>query len=55
MKQGWDIKKLGQVCNFQNGFAFKSKTYKETGLPILRITNIQNQSLELNDLVYFEG
>jgi type I restriction enzyme S subunit len=53
MKQGWEIKKLGEICDFQNGFAFKSKTYKETGLPILRITNIQNQSLEINELVYF--
>jgi type I restriction enzyme S subunit len=55
MKQGWEIKKLGEVCDFQNGFAFKSNTYKETGLPILRITNIQNQSLEINDLVYFDA
>lgn len=55
MKQGWEIKKLGEICDFQNGFAFKSNTYKETGLPILRITNIQNQTLELNDLVYFDA
>ena len=55
MKKDWDIKRLGDVCDFQNGFAFKSNTYKETGLPILRITNIQNQSLELNDLVYFDA
>jgi type I restriction enzyme S subunit len=54
MKQGWEIRKLGEVCDFQNGFAFKSNTYKEKGLPILRITNIQNQSLEINELVYFD-
>lgn len=54
MKQGWEIKRLEEVCDFQNGFAFKSNTYKKTGLPILRITNIQNQSLEINDLVYFD-
>ena len=54
MREGWEIKKLGEVCDFQNGFAFKSNTYKENGLPILRITNIQNQSLEINDLVYFD-
>ena len=54
MKKDWEIKKLGQVCDFQNGFAFKSKTYKESGLPILRITNIQNQTLEINELVYFD-
>ena len=55
MKQDWEIKRLGDVCDFQNGFAFKSNTYKEKGLPILRISNIQNQSLELNDLVYFNA
>ena len=54
MREGWEIKKLGEVCNFQNGFAFQSKTYKEIGLPILRITNIQNQNLEFNELVYFD-
>jgi type I restriction enzyme S subunit len=54
LPKGWEIKKLGEVCDFQNGFAFKSKTYKETGLPILRITNIQNQNLEIDDLVYFD-
>ena len=55
MKQSWELRKLGEVCDFQNGFAFKSKTYKEEGLPILRITNIQNQTLELNNLVYFNA
>jgi len=54
MKKDWEIKKLAEVCDFQNGFAFKSITYKETGLPILRITNIQNQNLEISDLVYFD-
>ncbi len=27
MKQGWEIKKLGEVCDLQNGFAFKSSEY----------------------------
>jgi type I restriction enzyme S subunit len=54
MKQGWKIKKLGEVCDFQNGFAFKSKTYKESGLPILRITNIQNDEIDSKELVFFD-
>lgn len=54
MKQGWEIKKLGEVCDFQNGFAFQSKTYKESGLPILRITNIQNDEIDTNELVFFD-
>lgn len=27
MKQGWEVKKLGEICDLQNGFAFKSKDY----------------------------
>lgn len=54
MKQGWEIRKLGEVCDFQNGFAFQSKSYKESGLPILRITNIQNDVIDTKELVYFD-
>lgn len=54
MKEGWEIKKLGEVCDFQNGFAFQSKSYKESGLPILRITNIQNDEIDTKELVYFD-
>ncbi|MDG1670362.1 MAG: restriction endonuclease subunit S [Akkermansiaceae bacterium] len=38
----WVEKKLGDVCELQNGFAFKSKLFKETGLPVVRISSIQN-------------
>lgn len=54
LPQGWKIKKLGEVCDFQNGFAFQSKSYKESGLPILRITNIQNDEIDTKELVYFD-
>ncbi|MGP9516027.1 MULTISPECIES: hypothetical protein [unclassified Psychrobacter] len=37
-------KPLGEVCDFKNGFAFKSSLFKETGLPIIRITNIESPS-----------
>ena len=29
MKQGWEVRKLGDVCDLQNGFAFKSNDYIE--------------------------
>lgn len=53
MKEGWEINKLGDVCNFQNGFAFKSKTYKSDGFPIVRIINIQNNEISTKELVFF--
>jgi len=52
MKVGWEIKKLAQVSRFQNGFAFKSKTFKEEGMPVIRITNIQDQSIDFSKVVY---
>jgi len=54
MREGWEIKKLGEVCNFQNGFAFKSKTYKDEGTPVVRITNIQDEKLDLTKIVYID-
>jgi type I restriction enzyme S subunit len=27
LPKGWEIKKLGEICDLQNGFAFKSKDY----------------------------
>ena len=55
MKKGWIETKLEDVCGFQNGFAFKSSTFKPTGVPIIRISNIQDDSIDTaNRLVFFD-
>ncbi|KKZ56822.1 restriction endonuclease [Haemophilus haemolyticus] len=46
-------KPLGDVCNFQNGFAFKSSLFKDNGFPIIRITNIDGGRVNLSDVKYF--
>lgn len=46
--------KLGEVCDFRNGFAFKSTTFKDSGIPVIRITNIVNHSVDLTDAKYIE-
>ena len=46
--------KLREVCRFQNGFAFKSDKFREDGEPILRITNIGDGYVNLDNLVYFD-
>lgn len=53
MKQGWEIKKLGEVCEIINGFAFKSQLFREEGENILRISNIQNGYVDLTDIAHF--
>ncbi len=47
-------KKLGEVCDFKNGFAFKSNLFKEKGLPIIRISNITGTSVDVSDVKYFD-
>ena len=37
----WVNKKLGEVCQILNGFAFKSENYVDEGIRVMRITNVQ--------------
>ena len=46
-------KKLGEVCEFRNGFAFKSNLFKNDGCPIIRITNISGHGVNMEDVKYF--
>jgi len=49
-----EIKKLSEVCDFQNGFAFKSKTFKDSGTAVIRISNIQDQQIDLDKIVFVD-
>jgi len=50
----WVDAKLNDVCGFQNGFAFKSSSFKRSGCPILRISNIQDGQVDTETLVFFD-
>ena len=51
-KEGWVTKKLGDVCDLKNGYAFKSETYDINGeLSIITISNVQDGFLDLVDFV----
>ena len=41
MKKDWTYKKLGEVCNILNGYAFKSTKYVNEGIRVIRIANVQ--------------
>lgn len=51
---GVEWKELGEVCEFQNGYAFKSKMFKKSGEKIIRITNIVDGKIEFKDVKYFD-
>lgn len=41
MKKDWTYKKLGEVCDVLNGYAFKSDKYVDKGIRVIRIANVQ--------------
>ena len=45
---------FGKIIELQNGFAFKSKLFKDNGNPIVRITNIKKNYISEEELVYFD-
>lgn len=45
---------MGEVCDFKNGFAFKSNLFRESGLSIVRITNINGSVVDMADVKYFD-
>ena len=52
----WEEVRLSKIIKLQGGYAFKSEEFKKNGIPIIRISNISNNSnyMEMDDLVYYE-
>ncbi len=46
-------KKLGDVCQVLNGFAFKSSEYVPEGIRIIRISDVQNGYISNKDKVFY--
>ena len=44
--------KFGDIVNYQKGFAFKSKDYKNSGVRIIRISDTTNNSIKKNNAIY---
>ena len=49
----WLDVKLDEVCGFQNGFAFKSSTFRPSGTPVIRISNIQDGIIDTENRLVF--
>lgn len=51
MPEDWEEKSVGSVCKLINGRGFKPHEWRKTGLPIIRIQNLNGSE----DFNYFEG
>ena len=52
---GWSLCRIGDVCSFENGYAFSSHDYKESGVPLIRISNIADNQINIEQCVYIQG
>lgn len=41
----WEVRKLKSLTKFQNGFAFKPSDWKASGIPIIRIQNLNGSNI----------
>ena len=50
---GWSEIALKDVCEVRNGYAFKSSNFSQNGTPIIRISDIQNETISIEECVYW--
>ncbi len=46
----WKNCRLGDVAKIQGGFAFKSKDFVESGVPVVKIKNVRKQNIDLSEV-----
>lgn len=49
----WEQRKLGEVSPLRGGFAFKSAEFCESGVPVVRISNIQSEGIVGGKFIYY--
>ena len=52
LPEGWKKTTLGEIATYVNGRAFKPIEWSKTGIPIVRIQNLNNPNAEYN---YYDG
>jgi type I restriction enzyme S subunit len=55
MLSKFSLQSLGTLISVQGGFAFKSKDFKEAGVPVLKIKNIRLRCLDYSDMEYVDA
>jgi type I restriction enzyme S subunit len=51
LPDSWSLIELGEVCKLKNGFAFKSDSYVDIGIPVIRISDIGEGKVDLSECV----
>ena len=52
MTSEWEIVSLGDYCEIKNGYAFKSKDFSTSGVPVIKIKNVKPNQIVESDFSY---
>ncbi len=47
--KGWEVSKIGNYAKVKSGYAFKSSLWIDSGVPVIKIKDISNNTLNLKD------
>ena len=50
--KGWKIGKIGDYVKVKSGFAFKNKWWEKYGIPVIKIKNIKNKTIDFSSISY---
>ena len=45
---GWEVDRLGSIADLQNGYAFKSSDWSDSGVPVIKIGSVKPGFVELS-------
>jgi type I restriction enzyme S subunit len=51
--EGYELVKLGDICDSINGYAFKPAEYKKKGIPLISIKHIKNNKIIYNNDIHY--
>lgn len=54
LPKNWVEIELGSILKLKNGYAFKSKDYKNEGVPVIRISNISDGRIDLTKAAFVD-
>jgi len=49
----WLVKKLGEMISHKKGFAFRSEWFQTSGVPVVKVTNFSDSSVDTRDWEHY--
>lgn len=50
----WEVKKLGDICELNHGYQFRSSDFTKAGLAVIKISNVIGNQLNLDDITFID-